>query len=87
MLLAGQEHCDRLQFHILVSAEENKAGVSSSTSPGGEMLSTLYKPAIHWEDVGGTLMSSWGWKWASSSCLEFFTSGLMWSVRGSCWVP
>lgn len=35
VLLAGQEHCDRLQFHVLVSVKENKAGVSSSASPGG----------------------------------------------------
>lgn len=34
-LLAGQEHCDRLQFHVLVSGKEDKAGVSSSASPRG----------------------------------------------------
>ncbi|PKU30189.1 integrin hypothetical protein [Limosa lapponica baueri] len=35
VLLAGQEHCDRLQFHVLVSAKEDKAGVFSSASPQG----------------------------------------------------
>lgn len=36
VLLAGLEHCDRLQFHVLVSGKEDKAGVSSSASPRGK---------------------------------------------------
>lgn len=33
VLLGGREHCDRLQFHVLVSEKEDKDGVSSSVSP------------------------------------------------------
>lgn len=59
VLLAGQEHCDRLPFHVLVSVKEDKAGVSPSASPGGEpaaqakMLSTLCKTVMHQNMVRG----------------------------------
>lgn len=43
VLLAGQEHCDTLQFHVLVSVKENKAGVSSSANLGGDALHLVQK--------------------------------------------
>lgn len=42
VLLAGQEHCDTLQFHVLVSVKY-KAGVSSSANLGGDALHLVQK--------------------------------------------
>lgn len=64
-LLAGQEHCDRLQFHVLVSVkEEEEAGVSFGAEPAtrAKMLSTLCKAAMRQDVVGGASMASRGWK-------------------------
>lgn len=63
-LLGGQEHCDRLQFHVLVSVKVDKAGVSSWGEPAAraKMLSTLCKAAMRQDVVGGASMASRGWK-------------------------
>lgn len=50
VLLAGQEHCDRLQFHVLVSAMEDKDRVSSSATDQARMLFSLCKAVMHWGD-------------------------------------